>query len=81
MVLLNESTNEQLLEELRARFSDMVLCCVRRYPDEESSEGDFWYAAHGNYVTKRGLHTVIGEHLEDDAHEIFKQWKDTGGEN
>lgn len=81
MVLLSESTSDQLLEELYDRFSDLVMCAVRRYPDGEDQEGDFWYASHGKYVMKRGLHAVIGEHLEDDAREVFQEWKDKKGDN
>jgi len=58
MILLSESTEEQLIEELEERFSDFVFSGVRIRSDK-NGELPFVTKTHGGYLMRRGLSAAI----------------------
>jgi hypothetical protein len=65
--LLNEATKDQLMDELKERFIDLVFCGNERLPVSGTDEYNFIYVSQGGYIAKRGLSVSIQEHLDYDA--------------
>ena len=72
-ISLAEATNDQLLVEIRARFPTHIVAGVIKM--ERDGEKLFQVAmSKDDYIGVRGLHAVIGEHINNWTKQVFDEW-------
>jgi hypothetical protein len=69
-ILLQEATTEQFFEELKARYPSHIfggVCACQKDDSFEFHQG-------GDYLTRRGLLAICGEHMSHEARQNYEDF-------